>query len=154
MKSSGLSWCALMAASLRASVSSRISWNTLSVSGYLMKDQHRDQRSQGGHKTDGGLDGDDGARGLDRTRVGGAGGNIACQIPFLTQRGTPAKPQLRNVTGQFFRTTRRQHTFLLLSLDVGTVRGSRTRERIRGHDFDRIAVLGQAERCFPCARLT
>jgi hypothetical protein len=38
---------------------------------------------------------------------------------------------------------RRQHTFLLLSLDVGTVRGSRPRERIRGHNFDRIAVLGK-----------
>ena len=37
MKDSGSSWCAVIVASLRASVSSRMSLNRASLSGYLMK---------------------------------------------------------------------------------------------------------------------
>lgn len=74
--------------------------------------------------------------------------------PGSAKCGTPQKPQVHDVTGPITFTnlpftTRRQHIFLLLFLDVrtgrGTVRGRRAREKIRRHDFDRIAVLGEAE---------
>ena len=74
--------------------------------------------------------------------------------PRLGAVGITAKSQARNVAGPITFTnlpftTRRQNIFLLPSLDVrtgrGTVRGRRAREKIRRHDFGRIAVLGEAE---------